>query len=95
MEPSVCPYCGKICHPTRSVALYAARRRARRERPLRVYRCPAGQGWHLTSRRPTRKHHAAREQARRYARIRARRALGPGSPQLVLVGRCAPGRVIR
>jgi hypothetical protein len=95
VEPSVCPYCGKICHATRSVALHAARRRILRERRLRVYRCPAGQGWHLTSRRPPRKHQAARERARRYARIRARRALSPASPLTLAAGRRRGPGVIR
>ena len=49
----------------------AARRAYRRRRRLRAYRCPAGQGWHLTSARPPRKRQAIRERARRYAQIRS------------------------
>lgn len=53
---SLCPWCGKVSHPTKVTALVSARRRRDRRTPhrmqLRVYRCPAGQGWHLTSHRP-------------------------------------------
>jgi hypothetical protein len=55
---SLCPWCGKQCHPTRTAALASARRQrhsARRAVRLRAYRCPAGQGWHLTSGHPRRR----------------------------------------
>jgi hypothetical protein len=56
---SVCPWCGKQRHPTRAAALTSVRRQQRREARtaprLRVYRCPVGLGWHLTSRRPRRR----------------------------------------
>lgn len=56
---SRCPWCGKASHPTKATALRSARRRRDRRAPrtvrLRAYRCPAGQGWHLTSRRPRRR----------------------------------------
>jgi hypothetical protein len=55
---SLCPWCGKQRHPTRAAALASVRRQQRREARtaprLRVYRCPVGLGWHLTSRRPRR-----------------------------------------
>jgi hypothetical protein len=84
--PRVCACCGKICHPTRGVALRVARRAFLRERRLRACRCPAGLGWHLTSRRPPRKVRAARQRARRYAQVRACGALPPVSPQTLAAG---------
>jgi hypothetical protein len=42
----------------------AGRPAAGRPVRLRVYRCPAGQGWHLTSRRPRRRQGAARRPPR-------------------------------
>jgi hypothetical protein len=59
----------------------------RRQIRLRVYQCPAGQGWHLTSRRPPRKRRAARERARRYAQIRARRTQRPAPPETLAAGK--------
>jgi len=59
MENSrTCPWCGKACHLSRTAALRSARRRGGRSRHevrLRAYLCPAGQGWHLTSRKPRRR----------------------------------------
>ena len=56
---SLCPWCGKVSHSTKATALISVRRRQDRRNPrgtrLRVYRCPAGQGWHLTSARPRRR----------------------------------------
>ena len=55
---SLCLWCGKQRHPTRVAALASSRRQRRRDARstprLRAYRCPAGLGWHLTSRRPRR-----------------------------------------
>ena len=50
-QPPTCPWCGKVSFLTRAAASWRARARVR----LRVYCCPAGQGWHLTSRRPRRR----------------------------------------
>jgi hypothetical protein len=52
----MCPWCGKVSHPSRAAASW----RARRESPvaavrLRVYRCPVARVWHLTSKRPRRR----------------------------------------
>ncbi len=58
-----CPWCGKVSHATRAAALWFARRMSGGMR-LRVYRCPAGQGWHLTSKRPHRRRRAVRRPPR-------------------------------
>ena len=64
MNPNmICPWCGKMSHATRTTALRVGRRLAGRVR-LRVYRCPVGQGWHLTSRRPRRRQAAVRRPPR-------------------------------
>jgi len=56
---NLCPWCGKVSHPTKATALISARRHQDHRMPrgvrLRVYRCPAGQGWHLTSHRARRR----------------------------------------
>jgi hypothetical protein len=50
-----CEPCGKKQHPTQGAALAAALRAARRfGPPTRAYRCPHGNGWHLTT-KPQRK----------------------------------------
>ena len=85
--PQLCPCCGKICHPTRGLALLMARRDSRGQIRLRAYQCPAGQGWHLTSRRPPGKRRPARERARRYAQIRARRTQRPAPPETLAAGK--------
>ena len=55
-QPPTCPWCGKASYLTRAAASWRARHtRARARVRLRVYCCPAGQGWHLTSRRPRRR----------------------------------------
>ena len=52
MNPNmICLWCGKMSHATRITALRTGRRLGGRVR-LRVYRCPVGQGSHLTSKRP-------------------------------------------
>jgi hypothetical protein len=79
VDPRTCPWCGKICHTTRGLALRAGRHAARPGTRLRAYRCPAGQGWHLTSARPPRRRRAARERARRAAQIRIAFAAPAGS----------------
>ena len=66
---SLCPWCGKLRYRTKAAALSSALRTARRPRyrelRLRAYRCPAGWGWHLTSRRPPQRRPSARAQSRR------------------------------
>jgi hypothetical protein len=49
----ICSLCGKISYSARASAEWLARHSAGVR--LRVYRCPDGRGWHLTSRRPRRK----------------------------------------
>src|SRR5262249_13876760 len=56
---------------------------------LRAYQCPAGQGWHLTSRRPPRKRRVARERARRYTQILAHRTQRPAPPETLAAARAA------
>lgn len=45
-----CGACGKVSYPEKAMAKGTARRRLARgvAGKLRVYRCPALQGWHLT-----------------------------------------------
>jgi len=59
----MCPQCGKICHATRDAARRYARRVPHGAR-LRVARCPAGQGWHLTPERPARRRRTGRRRPR-------------------------------
>lgn len=58
-----CPWCGKIAHETRAAALWFARHMGGDIR-LRVYRCPVGRGWHLTSKRPCRRRRGVRRPPR-------------------------------
>jgi hypothetical protein len=58
-----CPWCEKTRYATRDAALWVARRIANDAR-LRAYRCPVGEGWHLTSKRPDRRRGTVRRPPR-------------------------------
>lgn len=47
-----CEECGKVAHPTQLEAISSnLHRQAQGAPPLRVYECPRGHGFHLTSMR--------------------------------------------